>query len=343
MSHRVYQWSSGTVGRYAAREVVRRQGMELTGLFVQTAGKTGRDVGDLLGLDAIGIAATDDVAAVCESSADLVIHAPLASVVYGEDADQDLKDICRLLAAGKNVITVVGYLYPKAHGPQVVQALENACAAGGSTFHSTGLNPGWMGDMLPLAMSALAGRIDQVIVKEVSNFQHYPSPEIMFDSMGFGADPATFEKRAERRRTWLNGLFRESIQLLADGIGMPLDDVVAEMEVAEAPSDLETASGLVKAGTVAGQHWLWRVVQGGETRIVHETVWRMHESVAPSWSRGPNSVTLEGEPRIHLDIAADWVSDGLLATAMHAVNAVPAVCAAPPGIRTLLDLEIRHA
>jgi hypothetical protein len=69
----------------------------------------------------------------------------------------------------------------------------------------------------------------------------------------------------------------------------------------------------------------------------------MHESVAPDWSKGPHSVIIEGEPRLHLDIAPTWVSDGLLATAMHAVNAVAAVCNAPSGIQTLLDLEIRHA
>lgn len=343
MAHRVFQWSSGTVGSHAAREVLRRPGLELAGLLVRSADKAGRDVGEILGGQPLGIDATADVAAVCESDADLVIHAPLPSMVYGDDPEQDLHDICRLLAAGKNVITVVGYLYPRAHGPEVADALESACRAGNSTFHSTGLNPGWMGDVLPVSMSALSRSIDRVVVREISSFQDYPSPEIMFDSMGFGADPQTFEARGERRRVWLNGLFRESIELVADGIALPLDEVVAEMETALAPADLETASGVVRAGTVAGQHWTWRGLRDGRTRIVHETVWRMHGSVAPDWPTGVHSVSIEGEPGMHVEFSPAWVSDGLLATAMHAVNAVPAVCAAPAGIRTLLDLQIRHA
>ncbi len=340
---RVFQWSSGTVGAHAAREVLRRPELELVGLQVRSADKAGRDAGEVLGVERLGIETTTDLAAVCGSDAEVVIHAPLPSMVYGDDPDQDLHDICRLLAAGKNVITVVGYLYPKSHGPAVVDALESACRAGASTFHSTGLNPGWMGDMLPLSMSALSRRIERIVVREISNFQDYPSPEIMFDSMGFGSDQATFEARGERRRIWLNGLFRESIQLLADGTGLAVDEVQSEMETALAPADLDTASGVVRRGTVAGQHWTWRGVRDGQVRVVHETVWRMHGSVAPSWPTGAHSVSIEGEPRMHFDIAPTWISDGLLATAMHAVNAIPAVCKAAPGIRTLLDLEIRHA
>lgn len=338
MSIKVFQWASGTVGRCAAQEVLRRANLELVGLHVLSADKVGRDVGTILGGPALGIAATGERALVIDSPADVVIHAPLPSLVYGADEQQDLDDICALLAAGKHVITVVGYLYPPAHGPEVVERLASACAEGGSTFHSTGLNPGWLGDLLPLTMSALSGRIDRILVREISNFQSYPSPEIMFDSMGFGSTPDAFRERSARRSRWLNGLFTESIRMTADGAGIELDDVVQEMELAVAAADLDTASGVVRAGTVAGQHWTWRGVAGGETRIVHETVWRMHASVAPEWPQGGHSVVVEGAPRMAFEIGADWISDGLLATAMHAVNAVEAVCRAGPGIRTLLDL-----
>jgi hypothetical protein len=335
---KVFQWASGTVGRAAAQEVLRRPGLDLVGLHVRSSNKAGRDVGELLGGAGLGIAASADVQAVLDSPADVVIHAPLPSLVYGDDEQQDLDDICRLLAAGKNVITVVGYLYPPAHGPDVVDALQRACREGGSTFHSTGLNPGWMGDLLPVTMSALSGRIDRIVVREISNFQHYPSPEIMFDSMGFGATEAVFREQSARRSRWLDTLFEESIRMVADGAGVPLDAVEQHMEVALAPTDLETASGRVSRGTVAGQHWTWSGVAGGEPVIVHETVWRMHDSVAPDWPQGAHSVVIEGLPRMHLDIRPDWISDGLAATAMHAVNAIEAVCGADPGICTLLDL-----
>ncbi len=335
---KVFQWASGTVGRHAANAVLSRADLELVGLHVRSAEKVGRDVGEILGRDPVGIRATDELDAILQSAADVVVHAPLASLVYGDNPLQDLDDICALLEAGKHVVTVVGYLNPKAHGPEVHDRLAAACRRGASTFHSTGLNPGWMGDVLPLTMAGLAGEIERVVVREITNFQFYPSPEIMFDVMGFGAPVDEFEARGARRGQWLNGLFAESIELIADGLGLVLDRVSDSCELAIAVEDIQTAAGTVARGTVAGQRWCWTGIVDGTSRIVHETVWRMHKSVAPEWPVGKHTVTIEGKPRIHLALDADWVSDGLLATALHAVNAIPAVCAAAPGIKTRLDL-----
>ena len=226
----------------------------------------------------------------------------------------------------------------EAQGKGLVDRLQAACAEGSSSFHSTGLNPGWMGDLIPLTMSALSRTIERIHVLEISNFQGYPSPEIMFEAMGFGSEPEQFERSGERRRNWLNGLFRESVQMVADGIGLELDDVSSQVHIELAPEDLQTAAGLVRKGTVAGQHWEWAGQSNGVKRVIHETVWRMHESVAPDWARGNHSVTIEGSPRMRLEFAPDYINDGLLGTAMHAVNAIVYVCEAQPGIRTLLDL-----
>ena len=338
MTYRVFQWASGGVGRHAARAILADPGMELVGLHVIGDKKMGQSVSDILDADAGSLRATADVASIVESQADIVVHAPLPSKVYGEHAEQDLDDICALLAQGLDVVTVVGYLYPKAHGSAVVERINAACIEGGSTFHGTGLNPGWMGDLLPLTMSALSRSIEQIRVLEITNFQHYPSPEIMFGSMGFGAKPADYEARSARRTVWLDELFAESIQLVADGVGLRLDEVVSHCELALADEALETASGVVEPGTVAGQHWRWAGKVGDDDKIVHETVWRMHDAVAPEWPRGTHEVRIEGQPRVKMVLEGDYVNDGLQATAMHAVNAIPAICVAPPGIKTLLDL-----
>jgi hypothetical protein len=338
MTHRVFQWASGTVGRHAARAILDRPSLELAGLHVLSATKVGQDVGTILEQEALGITATSDIETIKASDADIVIHAPLASMVYGDDPDQDIQDICELLAAGKDVITVVGYMYPKVYGPALMSRLEQACQSGKSTFHSTGLNPGWMGDLIPLTMSALSERIDHIHVLEISNFQGYPSPEIMFDAMGFGSAPDVFEANNTRRSTWLNGLFSESVQMVADGIGLGVDDVSSTLETALAPADLDTASGVVKKGTVAGQHWRWSGYRDGIEVIAHETIWRMHDSVALDWATGKHSVRFSGNPDMFIEFEGNYVSDGLLATAMHAVNAIPLVRDADPGVKTFLDL-----
>jgi hypothetical protein len=346
MTCRVIQWSSGNVGRGVIRAVTERPDLELVGLYVHARDKVGRDAGEIAGVAAVGVAATDSVEEILSLDADVVIHTPLPSLVYGDDPDADVKDFCRLLSSGKNVITTVGYLYPKVHGPELTDRLEAACRAGRSTFHSTGLNPGWLGDLLPLTMSSLSRRIDQICVREITNFEFYPSPEIMFGMMGFGKAEADFERDVARYSFWLTGLFRENIQLIADGLGIELDGITVNTDRAYAGTDLRPAAGLIRAGTVAGQRWEWAGVRDGQKRIVHETVWRMHESVAPDWPTGDHSVTIEGKPRMRINLDALWISDGLLATGMHAVNAIPYVCEAPPGIRTFLDLPWmlgRHA
>lgn len=223
--------------------------------------------------------------------------------------------------------------YPKVYGSELTDRLEAACREGGSTFHSTGLNPGWLGDVLPLTLSSLSSRIDQIYVREITNFEFYPSPDIMFGMMGFGKTESEFAKDVARYRFWLTGLFRENIQMIADGLGIELDEITDTTTRAHAPSDLHPAAELVKEGTIAGQHWEWVGMKRGEKIIVHETVWRMHSSVAPDWPEGDHSVIIEGRPRMQINFDAFWIDDGLLATGMHAVNAIPYVCEACPESR----------
>jgi 4-hydroxy-tetrahydrodipicolinate reductase len=272
MPYRVFQWASGTVGKHAANACLERSSLELVGLHAYSPAKLGKDVGELLGRAPTGVRVTGTLDAVLASNADVVIHTPLASLVYGENPEQDVEDICRLLAGGKNVITAVGYLYPKHHGPKLVERLEAACQAGKSTFHSTGLNPGFMGDLLPLLMSSLASRVDRVELREVSNFQYYPSPEIMFDAMGFGSPPEKFEGSNKRRKFWLDGLFGESALMVSDGIGLGVEKIDGTLETALASEDLKTAAGVVKRGTVAGQRYRWTGCAGGQQRLLSETV-----------------------------------------------------------------------
>jgi hypothetical protein len=338
MAYKVIQWSSGNVGKHAVRAVAERADLKLVGMYVFSADKAGRDAGEIAGIGKLGVKATDDVERIVAMDADVVLHTSLPSLVYGADPMADIDTFCRLLASGKSVITTVGYMYPKVHGPKLVRRLEEACRRGGSTFHSTGLNPGWLGDLLPMTMTALSKRVEQIYVREISNFQYYPSPEIMFDMMGFGKTPAQFKKDAARYSHWLTGLFRENVQMIADSLGVKLDRISDETVRELAREDLETAAGVVRKGTVAGQRWKWAGIAGGAEIIVHETVWRMHDSVAPDWPTGEHTVTVEGEPRMHIGFDARWISDGLMATAMHAVNAIPYVCDAPAGVKTFLDL-----
>jgi 4-hydroxy-tetrahydrodipicolinate reductase len=340
MAIRVVQWGSGNVGRASIATVAGRPDMEIVGLLVNNPDKVGRDIGQLGGIAELGIAATDDVDEIVALDADVVLHMPLPSLVYGDDPGADLDNFGRLLASGKHVITTVGYMYPKVYGDEVMEPLSQACAAGGVAFHGTGANPGWFGDLLPLLMSGLSLRIDQITVQEISNFQFYPSPEIMFEMMNFGRTPEEFAARSERHRTWLDGLFTEAVQMVADGIEADIDEVVSEIETWVATDDLDTAAGVVAAGTVAGQRWQWRAMADGRALVHQETVWRMHREAAPHWPEGDWSIRITGEPEMRLTLPHSWNRDVLGSTAAHAINAIPYVVKAGSGVKTFLDLPM---
>jgi 4-hydroxy-tetrahydrodipicolinate reductase len=340
MPYRVVQWATGNVGRHALRAIANHPDLELAGLVVMNPDKAGRDAGELAGLDhPLGVIATADPAAVDAIRADCVLHMPLPSAQVGADPDLDTKVICHLLETGKNVVTTVGFVYPKAHGPELVQRLEAACAAGKTSVHGTGLNPGFMNEVVPLVLSGLVERVDRVYVRESSEFSRYPSPQVILGMMGFGLSPADYQEHTHRYRRWLSGLFVESLHMVADGLGRPVDDVEAGEDVELATDDYELAAGLVREGTVAGQRWVWRGLVGGEPFVELEAVYRAHPAVMPAWGPTGWLLQMDGAPNVTLDLDR-WISNGLLATAMHAVHAVGPVVRAEPGIRTFLDLPM---
>ena len=249
MTLRVIQWASGNVGAQAVKAVAADPGLELVGMYVHSQQKAGKDIGDICGLDRpIGVTATSSIEAILALEADCVLHMPLPSLIWGEDPQFDTKVIIRLLESGKNVITTVGYLYPKAYGADIERRLTEAAVRGGVSLHGTGLNPGFLGEMLPLTLSALSRRIDRIHVTEITSFAYYPAPEILMGMMRMGQTPDEFERTSARLKHWLGGLFRESVMIVADGLGAALDDIVETSEIALAQQSLKVAAGTIEEG-----------------------------------------------------------------------------------------------
>ncbi|MEM9610604.1 MAG: dihydrodipicolinate reductase [Actinomycetota bacterium] len=340
MTIKVVQWGSGNVGKQCIRTIAARPDMELVGLVVTNPDKVGADAGALAGLDPLGVAATDDIEQIVALDADAVVHAPLPSLVYGDDLDADVDNFATLLASGKHVTTTVGYMYPQVYGEAVMGPLERACTEGGSCFHGTGANPGWFGDLLPLLMTGLSLRVDQVRVQEISCFVRYPSPEIMFDMMNFGKTPDAFAAASERHRNWLDGLFTEAVHMVAHGLGLDTTETSSSQDLWIATDDLDTAAGVVGAGTVAGQRYIWAAMLGDHPVVSQETVWRMHDDAAPDWPQGDWSLAIEGDPKMELTLPHSWNRNVLGSTGAHAINALPYLMEADPGVRTFLDLPM---
>jgi hypothetical protein len=351
MAYRVVQWGTGSVGRIALRELLTNPEFELVGVKVHCADKVGRDAGELCGRPATGIRAVRDAASLPLRAGDCVLYCPLVAD-YGE--------IAGLLRAGINVITTASNVYPRFYGPEVFGKLERAALEGRATFHGSGVNPAFMSEVLPLTLSGLVHRASRITVREVSDVNHYAStaPEIMLDHIGFGKPPAAALRPGEFLRG-MTAYFSESLLMICDHLGVALERIDEHHEVAASRVRVVLANGrTIEPGSVGCRRFEWRAIAGGAPRVVLSTFWKLTDQLEPHWDVGRSpfvewTVTVEGTPSFQCKVATcasfDPRSPGfekggeeaaVTATAVHAVNAIPFVCAAAPGVKTFLDLPI---
>ncbi|MFM8410270.1 MAG: dihydrodipicolinate reductase [Alphaproteobacteria bacterium] len=340
MALRVIQWATGNVGRAAIEGVLSHPDLELVGAWVSSSEKAGRDVGEISGLAKVGVRATADASEILAMDADCVVYAPLLP---------KLGEIARLLESRKNVVTPVGWFYPAhAHG---VARLEAACLAGGVSLHGTGLHPGGITELFPLGLSRLSRDVRHVRAEEFSDIRVYRAEMVVREIMLFGKTPA--EAASSPMPALLGNGFGQSIDMVADALGFALDrEKRTTHEMAVATTTVETPVGPIERGTVAAQRFTWQGTVRGTPVVTVRVNWLMgEEHLDPPWRLDGErfEVEIEGDPSVSLVFrglqpplaTADLDRNpGIVATAMHCVNSIPAVCAAPPGIRTYLDLPL---
>ncbi len=326
--------------------LIDRPELELVGVLVHSADKVGLDAGDLCDRPSTGITATDDVDALLALTPDCIVYTATADLRPKQAVD----DLVRILEAGIDVVStsVVALVYPAAANPRDVERLEAACAAGNASCFTSGIDPGYANDLLPLALLGCQERVDSVRIAEILNYEHYDQPEVVFDTFGF-AKPL-----AETPMLLLPGVLTFAwgpvVHALADALGAPLDEIREDSERVAVDHDLESALGPIPAGTAAGLRFELQGIVAGEPRIFIEHVTRMHDSVAPDWPQplGPGGyhLVIEGLPRTecHLLISDPATGQhgiaGLMSTAARVVNVIPQVCAADPGLLTAADLPL---
>ncbi len=350
MTHRVIQWSTGNVGTLALKAIIEHPGLELAGLWVHSADKVGRDAADLAGLPdsapRTGVLATNDVDALLALGADVVCYTATGDL----RPDEAVADLCRFLRAGMNVVStsVVALVYPPMAEQRWVDAIEAACAEGNTSCFTNGIDPGFANELIPLMFTGFASRIDKVHVQEILNYDTYNQPTVLFDTMGFG------QPMDAMPLILIPGVLTMGwgpvVQMIADGLGVTLDRIDEWHEKWEAPVRYETAVGPIEAGTMAGLRFELRGVIDDVDKIVIEHVTRMHNDAAPEWPQHTNPqggyrIEVIGNPTYRCDLEivgddGDHNTGGLVGTAMRILNAIPAVCDAPPGLVSTLDLPL---
>lgn len=333
---RVIQWATGITGTMALRHVIGRPDFDLAGVRVYDPAKAGVDAGALCGLPDTGVTATDDRDALINADADVVLYMGKVET----DTPGCFADVCDLLASGKNVIaTGSRFIHARSLDDSLADSIEKACRTGKSSFLGLGLFPGFIGESLAPMLSRVTERSTRINVREVLNYSTYASHDLIFNAMGFGFPPDDTTPLLTNTE-YAAGAWIGSATVLAQALGLEIHSVEGYREVATTPRALSVAAGEIPAGTVGAMRF-GVVADCGDTILAVEHLTRMADDLAPDWPTEIGyEVTFEGEPnlRFHLVIGShdeDHAEQGCLATAMHAINAIPAVLAAEPGLYDL--------
>jgi 2,4-diaminopentanoate dehydrogenase len=331
---RIVQWATGTVGACAMRAVNRHPDLELVGVKVYSEAKAGRDAGELCGMPAIGVKATRELSVILALKADCVLYMPEST---------DVDDVCQLLQCGCNVVTTrAEFFNPARMDPATRQRVEAACREGRSSLHATGSSPGFITEALPIVLTSLSRRLDLLLIDEFANCIDGCSEEMLVNIMGFGETPEVFAKRLHADR---DRVFEDSLGVLAEAIGKPLEKFTLTTEYALTRASTKLHRSMIAANTVGGQRVTVTGLYQGKPLLRFRSNWFVTQDLEPHWElRGDGwRVLVEGDTPMDISISFPIAPDKRLATlpgltAHRPVNAIPYVCAAEPGIVTTADL-----
>jgi hypothetical protein len=333
--YRVIQWATGNIGSRALKTVIEHDNLELVGLWVSSPEKVGKDAGALVGLPDTGINATNSAADLIASDADCVLY-----MRQGTDFDE----LCAILESGKNVVTTRSdFHYPDFMDQARRAQIEEACRKGGTSIYSTGSSPGFITEALSIPLLSLSRRHDCLTINEYADMTSRNSPDMIFNIMGYGVSPGQFD---QRKVDHIKNDFGGSLSQIAAAIGLPLDDIEAVGEMSAAKNRVEIAAGTIEAGTVGALRITINGKHKGKTVLRFVANWYCTTDIeAEGWDLRESGwrVNVEGDTPLKVDITYPVTPEeyplftpGL--TGHRAVNAVPALCEAAPGIRTTVDM-----
>ena len=333
------QWTTGNVGRRSVIAILANPVLELVGCYAWSPDKVGRDVGELCGTAPTDVVATDDVDALLALKPDCVVYNPKWP---------NVDELVRILESGANVVTTAAFINGDGLGDDRPRVID-ACERGRTSLFGSGMNPG-LANLLGLVSAGVCDRIDSITITESVDSTGYDSPETELP-VGFARaiDDPLLPAMTEAG----TAVFGEAVRLVADALGLEVDEVRCEAEYARTTEDLDLGSWRIDAGCVAGVAVSWQGIRDGRAVVKLDARWRKGRHLEPDWQvEHGYLVDIQGEPcvRTRLEVypAADFQATsfkdymvlGMIMTALPAVNAIPQVCRAQPGIVTYLDLPL---
>jgi len=347
MTIKVVQWTSGGVARQCVKAILSHPDLELVGMYAYSESKVGKDAGELAGLPALGIKATNDINALIALKPDCVSYSPLYP---------NVDDLVSLLEAGINVVTTSNFMTgwginvrESRYGPNSRSRIKAAAQKGNASIFGTGINPGHINYMAGV-ISAYCQRIRHIKVTEsvdVTNFAGDPNS----DEIGYGL-PRNSPGHEDMIRLE-TGVFGDGLEVMAQMMGVTLDETRCTVTFAHSTEDISLPGRFIAKDTVAGVKISWEGIVDGKPLLENLQIWTVGENNDPPWKiEHGYMIDIQGDPNIHTrmlpipegDLASMTPEDmnalGMSITGLPSINAIPAVCEAEAGIRTYNDLPV---
>lgn len=331
---RVILWGLGAMGSGMARDIVQnKKGIEIVGAIGTNPSKIGKDLGDVLEVGRkLNVTVSGDADEVLKTPADIVVHSTDSFV---KNVFPQLK---KIVQNKKNVVTIAEQMAaPQATEPELAAELDKLAKENGVTILGTGVNPGFVLDTLIVTLTGACQVVNKVWAARVNDLSPF-GPTVM-KTQGVGTTVEEFKKGVAEGNIVGHIGFQESILMIANSLGWKLDRIEESREpiVTEVPR--ETAHVKVKAGDVAGCRHIARGFVGGQELITLEHPQQIHPHLGDV--KTGDYITIEGTPGMK------WSDDseipGGIGTMAAAVNMIPQVINAGPGLKNMLDLPVISA
>ena len=326
MAIRVVLVGLGPIGAAVARQLDVRKGFQLVGAVDIDPAKVGRDAGEVLELGRrLRVRVADRIGETLRAT-----KADVAVLCTTSELTRVLPQLEEVLKRRVPIVTTTEEAaYPVPKNRRLVRRLDEAARKAKVAVIGTGVNPGFVMDALPIALTAVCERVDRIEVQRVQDARMRRLP--FQRKIGAGLTPDAFRRGVEQGTLHHVG-FLQSIQMIADAVGWKLDRVTDDVTPKVASQSVESEFLTVVPGHVSG------IVQDGVGYVKGERRITLHIEAYLGAPETFDSVLIEGLPRIHSRIAGGVHGD--IATASMVLNSIPAVLEASPGFRTMRDLRL---
>lgn len=325
---RVLQWGLGAMGSGMARLILEKSGLQIVAAVDGRPDYVGKDLGEILGGKQLGITVTNRPEDVLNKDAvDIVV---IATTSWTKD---QMSDLIKIISAGINCVSIAEEMSdPDAQSPELAAEIDALAKKHGVSVLGTGVNPGYVLDLLVVMLSGGCHSVERIEASRVNDLSPY-GPTVM-RTQGVGTTPEAFRAGVADGSIVGHVGFPESIHMISEALGLGVDRIEQSREPIVSKVYRETPHVKVEPGMVAGCSHIGIGYRGDKEviRLVHP------QQIHPQLENQDTGdyINIYGKPEVHMAIKPEIA--GGIATMGVAVNMIPHVVAATPGLKRMIDL-----